>query len=99
MSPRLPIKLTLKMLDAKIDTKAGERGAEIICTRYCIDKCNLEELPNVINSMFHWYRGANKCYVLLSDVTIATEEMNLDQTMSKESFLNSRWVTKGWTLK
>ena len=36
----------------------------------CIDKSNSTELSEAINSMFHWYRDAAKCYVYLSDVSI-----------------------------
>jgi len=49
--------------------------------RLCIDKWNLEELSNAINSN-----------VLLSDVITTTRETNLDQIMWKESFRNSKMV-------
>jgi hypothetical protein len=49
--------------------------------------------------MFRWYRNADKCYVLLSDVITTTRETNLDQIMWKESFRNSKWFTRGWTLQ
>jgi hypothetical protein len=32
---------------------------------YCIDRWNLRELSSSINSMFHWYKNAAGCYVLL----------------------------------
>jgi hypothetical protein len=35
----------------------------------CIDKWNLRERSRAINSMFHWYKNAERCYVFLSDVT------------------------------
>ncbi|KAH8732098.1 heterokaryon incompatibility protein-domain-containing protein [Phaeosphaeriaceae sp. PMI808] len=34
----------------------------------CIQKSNSTELSEAINSMFHWYQNAVKCYVYLSDV-------------------------------
>ncbi|RYP66889.1 hypothetical protein DL771_007546 [Monosporascus sp. 5C6A] len=34
----------------------------------CIDKTNLVELSEAINSMFRWYRHASLCYAYLSDV-------------------------------
>jgi hypothetical protein len=34
----------------------------------CIDKTNLVELSEAINSMFRWYRRAEICYTYLSDV-------------------------------
>jgi hypothetical protein len=49
--------------------------------------------------MFRWYKNADKCYVLLSDVITTTGETNLDQIMWKESFRNSKWFTRGWTLQ
>ncbi|KAM7210410.1 kinesin light chain [Rhypophila decipiens] len=52
----------------------------------CIDKWNDVERSKAINSMFHWYRNATKCYVVLSDV-------------SESSFKASRWFTRGWTLQ
>jgi hypothetical protein len=35
----------------------------------CIDKSSSAELSEAINSMFHWYRNADKCYAYLSDVS------------------------------
>ncbi|KAK7747183.1 hypothetical protein SLS62_009125 [Diatrype stigma] len=34
----------------------------------CIDKSSSAELSEAINSMYAWYRGAQKCYVYLEDV-------------------------------
>ncbi|KAI1361763.1 heterokaryon incompatibility protein-domain-containing protein [Xylaria arbuscula] len=34
----------------------------------CIDKRNLTEYAEAINSMFRWYHGASRCYVYLEDV-------------------------------
>ncbi|KAK1240855.1 hypothetical protein MKX07_006288 [Trichoderma sp. CBMAI-0711] len=39
----------------------------------CIDKTNLVELNEAINSMFRWYRRAAICYAFLSDVPSAEE--------------------------
>jgi hypothetical protein len=58
----------------------------------CIDKWNLHELSNAINSMFRWYKNATKCYAFLSDV-------QLHQSTWEASFRNSRWFTRGWTLQ
>jgi hypothetical protein len=65
----------------------------------CIDKWNLEELSNAINSMFRWYRNADECYVLLSDVPPTNGEAHLDQSIWEESFRKNRWFTRGWTLQ
>jgi hypothetical protein len=37
----------------------------------CIDKSSSAELSEAINSMFAWYKGAEVCYVYLSDLTEA----------------------------
>jgi hypothetical protein len=37
---------------------------------YCVDKSSSIKLQTAINSMFHWYRDSEKCYVYLSDVSI-----------------------------
>jgi hypothetical protein len=62
----------------------------------CIDRSNLTELSEAINSMFCWYKNAQRCYVYLSDV--------LDAKTSSwrswpEEFRTSRWFTRGWTLQ
>lgn len=36
----------------------------------CINKANYTELSEAITSMFRWYRGAAKCYVCLSNVSV-----------------------------
>ncbi|KAH8878509.1 HET-domain-containing protein [Thozetella sp. PMI_491] len=40
----------------------------------CIDKTNSVELQTAINSMFRWYRDADKCYVYLDDVSCPTAQ-------------------------
>ncbi|KAJ2998342.1 hypothetical protein NUW58_g359 [Xylaria curta] len=49
-----------------------------------------------INSMFRWYRDAQKCYVYLSDVFMKCDS---NQTTWEEYFHRSRWFTRGWTLQ
>lgn len=53
----------------------------------CIDKMNLVELSEAINSMFRWYHEAAVCYAYLTDV----------KDISQLS--TSRWFTRGWTLQ
>jgi hypothetical protein len=66
----------------------------------CINKWNLRELSNAINSMFRWYRDAAKCYVYLSDVSVpTTTDAHLHQSTWEASFRKSRWFTRGWTLQ
>ncbi len=67
----------------------------------CIDKSNNTELSEAINSMFHWYRQAAKCYVYLSDVSTYNSDKN-DQFsgfIGESAFRKSRWFTRGWTLQ
>jgi hypothetical protein len=65
----------------------------------CIDKWNLPELSNAINSMFRWYRNAAKCYVFLTDVSAPMIDAQLHQSTWEASFRKSRWFTRGWTLQ
>jgi WD40 repeat protein len=61
----------------------------------CINKADLTELSEAINSMFRWYRESTRCYVYLSDVPNPA-----DPTSTVESaFLSSRWFKRGWTLQ
>lgn len=64
----------------------------------CIDKTNINELSEAINSMFRSYRGAAKCYVYLSDVPIRdsdpTTQDEWDNALSQ-----NHWFTQGWTLQ
>ncbi|QYT03735.1 hypothetical protein H0G86_010684 [Trichoderma simmonsii] len=60
----------------------------------CIDKTNLVELSEAINSMFRWYNCASVCYAYLSDVP---EDDNPSERGSR--FRSSRWFQRGWTLQ
>ena len=61
----------------------------------CIDKTNHVELTEAINSMFRWYRGAARCYVYLSDVSVGMPRNN----RWRDVLESSRWFTRGWTLQ
>ena len=67
----------------------------------CINKSDYTELSEAINSMFHWYRNANKCYVYLSDVSTRGFDANdpLFRSAWESAFRESRWFTRGWTLQ
>ena len=67
----------------------------------CIDKSNHTELQEAINSMYRWYQNAAKCYVYLSDVSIAKRKANteLSKYTWELAFRESRWFTRGWTLQ
>ncbi|KAK3115867.1 hypothetical protein LTR53_004367 [Teratosphaeriaceae sp. CCFEE 6253] len=64
----------------------------------CIDKRNLSELAEAINSMFAWYRGAEKCYVYLADVLYLKRDHEGSMPW-EEAFRDSKWLTRGWTLQ
>ncbi len=67
----------------------------------CIDKSSSAELQEAINSMFHWYRNAERCYVYLADVSAPSSGSNdaSSEPAWLEDFLGSRWFTRGWTLQ
>lgn len=68
--------------------KAREGGIEYFwIDTCCIDKPNHSEFNEAINSMFHWYKKAEICFVYLADV----ERM--------EDLPASKWFTRGWTLQ
>ncbi|KAK3358751.1 heterokaryon incompatibility protein-domain-containing protein [Lasiosphaeria hispida] len=60
----------------------------------CIDKTNLAELSEAINSMFRWYQQAAVCYAYLWDVPAS---QNMRQVGLE--FRGSRWFQRGWTLQ
>jgi hypothetical protein len=58
----------------------------------CIDKSSSAELQEAINSMWRYYAESNICYVYLAD--IPDSEAGWSQT-----FAESVWFTRGWTLQ
>ncbi|KAL5371372.1 hypothetical protein DPSP01_014308 [Paraphaeosphaeria sporulosa] len=67
----------------------------------CINKGNKAELSQAIQSMFHWYHNAARCYVYLSDVSrppYASEE-EANPPLWELEFRQSKWFTRGWTLQ
>ncbi|KAH6633755.1 kinesin light chain [Boeremia exigua] len=67
----------------------------------CIDRWDNNERSKAINSMFEWYRNAARCYVFLSDVSLAavTETATGSCSEWETSFCKSPWFTRGWTLQ
>ena len=67
----------------------------------CIDKSNHVEVQKAINSMFRWYQNAVKCYVYLSDVSIAKRKASdgVSEYTWEPAFRQSRWFARGWTLQ
>ncbi|KAJ6276546.1 WD40-repeat-containing domain protein [Bipolaris maydis] len=64
----------------------------------CIDTTDKAEHSWAIQSMFHWYHSATKCYVFLSDVSIKADGISVGSS-SELAFRSSRWFTRGWTLQ
>ena len=66
----------------------------------CIDRSNNVELSEEMGSLFHRYRDASRCYVLLSDVSISGGQKNSGQSeiQWESDFRAARWFTRGWTL-
>ena len=56
----------------------------------CIDRRDLRELSQALNSMFRWYKEARICYTYLSDVEFDNQA---------DQFKKSAWFTRGWTLQ
>jgi len=65
----------------------------------CINKTDLNELTAAIHYMFRWYRGAARCYVYLSDVSVRTRDGQSIYAEWESAFRNSRWFKRGWTLQ
>ncbi|KAH9211165.1 kinesin light chain [Leptodontidium sp. 2 PMI_412] len=66
----------------------------------CIDKSNSTELAEAINSMFHWYREATRCYVYMSDVSrVSSYSVGISSQLRESAFRRSKWFTRGWTLQ
>ena len=58
----------------------------------CIDKTNNTEVAKSINSMFNWYQRSRVCYAYLFDVSLSSGN-------SRQSFVKSKWFSRGWTLQ
>ncbi len=72
----------------------------------CIDKTSSTELSEAIMSMFRWYRGAEKCYVYLSDAPVQkrylasyTDQDNVTVQTWAPYLRSSKWFSRGWTLQ
>jgi hypothetical protein len=65
----------------------------------CINKDSSAELSEAIVSMFRWYQSATRCYVYLSDISVADNSDALQQVTWEPAFRQSRWFTRGWTLQ
>ncbi|KAK6434327.1 hypothetical protein LTR95_009492 [Oleoguttula sp. CCFEE 5521] len=59
----------------------------------CINKSSSVELSEAINSMYSYYKNAQKCYAYLVDVDAS------DYKTINSEFAKSRWWKRGWTLQ
>lgn len=57
----------------------------------CIDKRSSAELSEAINSMYSWYENADICLAYLEDVE--------DTQVHADSFVESAWFSRSWTLQ
>ncbi|GAB7343107.1 hypothetical protein MBLNU457_1185t1 [Dothideomycetes sp. NU457] len=72
----------------------------------CIDKKSSAELQESINSMWRIYSTAALCMVYMNDTTESFEDehelppwQESSKPISKTSFEQSQWFTRGWTLQ
>ncbi|KAI6022057.1 heterokaryon incompatibility protein-domain-containing protein, partial [Pisolithus marmoratus] len=65
----------------------------------CIDKRSSAELSEAINSMYRWYRNAQRCYVYLGDVDESTFPTEQDFSKFGKSNGWPEWFSRGWTLQ
>ena len=78
----------------------------------CIDKRSSAELSEAINSMYKWYERSAECYVHLPDVRMSDRDIPMMNRFGvnylfapegspsfKQSFRNSSWFKRGWTLQ
>ncbi|KAH8880416.1 HET-domain-containing protein, partial [Thozetella sp. PMI_491] len=68
----------------------------------CIDKTSSAELTEAINSMFHWYRNAEICFVHLQDFPVSSLGIGAHDYESLEfqtALRACRWFKRGWTLQ
>ncbi|KAI0540554.1 heterokaryon incompatibility protein-domain-containing protein [Xylaria digitata] len=69
----------------------------------CINKESSAELQEAINSMFRWYQDSGACFAYLSDVSVAPGDANSPGDDAEPGWMNSfkesQWFTRGWTLQ
>ncbi|KAI6013259.1 heterokaryon incompatibility protein-domain-containing protein, partial [Pisolithus marmoratus] len=65
----------------------------------CIDKRSSAELSEAINSMYRWYRNAQRCYVYLGDVDESAFPTEQDFSKFNKSNGWPEWFSRGWTLQ
>ena len=80
--------------------RAGQDGLRYFrIDTCCIDRWDNNERSKAINSMFEWYHKAARCYVFLSDISVASATEASQCSSWEASFRGSDWFTRGWTLQ
>jgi hypothetical protein len=64
-----------------------------------IDRSSSAELSEAIISMFKWYKGATKCYALLTDISLNSHDIMRTPPEWELDFRCSQWFKRGWTLQ
>ena len=67
----------------------------------CIDKTNLAELSEAINSMYRWYEDSELCYAYLQDVKLYADGSDRSEASRwiETAVRKSEWFQRGWTLQ
>ncbi|CAK1364852.1 Vegetative incompatibility protein HET-E-1 [Cercospora beticola] len=86
----------------QVNLAAYNNGPDLRCDwlwidTACIDKSNSQEVQRAINSMFKYYSEAVCCFAFLADLKALDHPSGRHAV--KESFYNSEWFTRGWTLQ
>lgn len=90
---------------AKCCQRAATDGWEYVwIDTCCIDKNDITELGEAINSMFRWYAEAQICFAYLADVSPKytrhpDESIDGRRGPWTHEFRRSRWFSRGWTLQ
>ncbi|KAK9780289.1 putative HET-domain-containing [Seiridium cardinale] len=104
------------MLEGKRESHPGWSKIKRCCSRAavdgheyvwidtcCIDKSDISELSEAINSMFRWYEQAETCYAFLEDVPRKYQGLAPGPSDVRVPwiwhFRKSRFFTRGWTLQ
>ncbi|KAM3416384.1 hypothetical protein BST61_g7982 [Cercospora zeina] len=86
----------------QLNSAAYNNGPDLRCDwlwidTACIDKSNSQDVQTSINSMFKYYSEAVCCFAFLADLKPLNHPSG--RHVVKESFYNSVWFTRGWTLQ
>ncbi|ETS76756.1 hypothetical protein PFICI_12143 [Pestalotiopsis fici W106-1] len=65
----------------------------------CINKTDVQEFQNAINSMYRWYQNAKVCFVYMADLSTEGTRQTHQDSAWKVRFRQNRWFTRSWTLQ